>query len=287
MSRGVLTPSYRKRTGYQAMLLGGMATLASALLVLGNVETRDDITQRQAEDLKASLTQVIPERLHNNDLLEDIIELPRAEQQPLTVYRARQDDSITAVAYEVVGYGYSGAIVSLMAVDDEGKLLGVRVLSHAETPGLGDKIDPSIDDWIYSFNGRSIGDPHDQGWAVKKDGGIFDQFTGATITPRAVVGSVHGGLQYYHQNYDALFAAPEPKAEEPVTEDKATPQQADTQEDSQPSAAALPETQQDSQITEEAEPNTSEETAPASEEAGQEAAEPVGEAASEEDKQDE
>lgn len=196
-TKGVLVPSYRQRIGYQAMLLGGMATLASAMLVLGDMQTRDDIALRRAEDLKASLSQVIPADLHDNDLLDDVIELDNGGREPLKIYRARQGGTVTAMAYEVVGYGYSGAITSVMGIDAEGNVLGVRVVAHAETPGLGDKIEVNKDDWIYSFNGRSLGNPDEAGWAVKKDGGIFDQFSGATITPRAVVKSVHEGLQFY------------------------------------------------------------------------------------------
>jgi electron transport complex protein RnfG len=205
---GVSSPSYRKRIGYQAMLLGGMATLASALLVMGDIETRADIAQRQAEDLKASLSQVLPDNIHDNDLLSDIVTLPAIgdEKAPLKVYRAHKGDKISAVAFEISAIGYAGPVTSIMGVDANGNVLGVRVLSHAETPGLGDKIEISRTKWILGFDGHSLNNTTQAQWHVKKDGGEFDQFTGATITPRAVVKSVYQGLQRFEQNRDTLLA---------------------------------------------------------------------------------
>jgi electron transport complex protein RnfG len=203
---GVAVPSYRKRVGYQAMLLGGMATLASALLVLGDMETREDIALRQAEDLKASLRQVLPDALHDNDLLSDVLVLPAADgEEPLKVYRAHRERRISAVAFEVSAIGYAGPVTSIMGIDAEGKVLGVRVIAHAETPGLGDKIEIARNDWILSFNGRSLENTPVSHWQVKKDGGQFDQFTGATITPRAVVKSVYQGLQLFNQYRSRLL----------------------------------------------------------------------------------
>lgn len=208
---GVANPTYRKRIGYQAMLLGGMATLASSLLVLGDQQTREDIAMRKAEDLKASLSQVLPDNVHDNDLLSDVVTLPAAEgSNPLKVYRAHKDNKISAVAFEVSAIGYAGPVTSIMGVDANGNVLGVRVLSHAETPGLGDKIEASRSDWILSFDGHSLTNTSQKQWHVKKDGGDFDQFTGATITPRAVVKSVYEGLQRFEANKAQLLSAPAP-----------------------------------------------------------------------------
>lgn len=208
---GVANPSYRKRIGYQAMLLGGMATLASSLLVLGDMETRGDIAQRQAEDLKASLRQVLPDDIHDNDLLSDVITLPVKTEsgEQLKVYRAHLDGKISAVAYEISAIGYAGPVTSIMGVKSNGEVLGVRVLSHAETPGLGDKIEVARTDWILSFNGHSMENTTTAQWHVKKDGGEFDQFTGATITPRAVVKSVYDGLQEFNKYRSEILAIPE------------------------------------------------------------------------------
>jgi len=213
---GVANPTYRKRIGYQAMLLGGMATLASSLLVLGDMETRNDIALRQAEDLKASLRQVLPDAIHDNDLLSDVITLPlkNASGQPLKVYRAHLGDKISAVAFEISAIGYAGPVTSIMGVGANGEVLGVRVLSHAETPGLGDRIELSRSNWILSFNGHSMDNTTSTQWHVKKDGGQFDQFTGATITPRAVVKSVYEGLEHFNQYRSELLAQSQASAPE-------------------------------------------------------------------------
>lgn len=186
---------YRSKFSYSTLLLGSFALLASAFIAIGDRVTRAAITERLAEDLQMSLAQVVPPELHDNDLLQDTVTVGTPGIQ---VYRARRDGKVQAVAYELSGAGYGGStIVLVMAVDADGKVLGVRVVSHAETPGLGDKLELSKSDWILSFDGRSLGDPPEEDWAVKKDGGEFDQFTGATITPRTVVGVVKQGLEFF------------------------------------------------------------------------------------------
>lgn len=198
--------SYRKRLGYQAGLLGGMALLASATLVIGDLHTREAILTRRAEDLQASLSQVIPAAMHDNDLLQDRIEIPASGGNgPVTVYRATRGGEVVAVAYTVTGQGYGGEIRVLLGVDRRGRILGVRVLSHSETPGLGDKIEARRSPWIHGFEGRSLDDPPPGRWKVRKDGGVFDQFTGATITPRAMVAAVREGLELYRRERGRLL----------------------------------------------------------------------------------
>jgi electron transport complex protein RnfG len=120
-----------------------------------------------------------------------------APEGGVTVYRARRAGRVEAVVFKTVGRGYAGPIVCIMGVARDGQLLGVRVLKHSETPGLGDKIEPAKDRWIYAFEGKSLDAPPADKWAVKKDGGVFDQFAGATITPRGVVRAVKGGLELF------------------------------------------------------------------------------------------
>ena len=201
-------PAYRKRVGYQAGLLGGFTMMAAAFLVLGDIATRDAIEQRRMEDLLASLSRVVPRQIHDNDLLRAPLRLPDANGEPVTVYRALHGLHVTGVAYRVVGQGYAGAINLILAVDRDGKVISTRVLSHTETPGLGDKIEAERDDWIRGFDGLSLSSPPAQRWTVKKDGGEFDQFTGATITPRAVVLALKGGLEFFQRHRDALLAPP-------------------------------------------------------------------------------
>ena len=197
----IVKPSYRQRIGYHSMLVGGTALIASALLVVGNISTKEVIAQRYAEDLQQMLGEVIPADLHDNNLLTDQFELAGKE-----IYQARIESKITAVAYKVSEPGYSGVITLIMAISNEGKVLGVRVISHTETPGLGDKMETARSDWILSLNGKFLTKENDKTWAVKKDGGEFDQFTGATITPRAILKAVKGGMQFFDTNKQRLLS---------------------------------------------------------------------------------
>lgn len=181
----------------QAALLGGFVTLATSLLLFSDAATRDSIVARQHEDLMASLDQIVPAQIYDQPLLDHVIEVKDASGTPRAIYQAVRGGSVTAVAFEWTASGYAGPIELLLGVDADGGLLGVRVTAHAETPGLGDRIEAEKDDWIRSFDGRSIGDPPLERWTVRKDGGDFDQFSGATITPRAVTGAVKDGLLFF------------------------------------------------------------------------------------------
>lgn len=216
-------PSYRQRVGYQAGLLGGFTLLAAALLVMGDIATHDAIELRKAEDLKASLSQVIPPAIHDNDLLANPLTLEGEDGKPVTVYRALEGLQVKAVAYTIIGIGYAGEVESIIGIDADGKILGVRVLSHAETPGLGDKIELAKSDWVLAFNGRSLGDPPPERWAVKKDGGDFDQFSGATITPRGVVGSIKRALEFFQAHRTALTSPAETTVKDPAMPSRSKP----------------------------------------------------------------
>jgi electron transport complex protein RnfG len=199
-------PSYQNRVAYHATLLGGMALLASTALIVADQSTRPEIDKRLDEDMRASLQQVLPQQLYDNNPLEDTLAVEDGDAGTVTVYRARKAGRVTACAYGVAtNQGYNGTIKLLMGVDRDGTILGVRVVSHAETPGLGDKIEKEKSDWILGFNGHSIDHPGRARWKVKKDGGDFDQFTGATITPRGVVKAVHGGLELFERNRERLL----------------------------------------------------------------------------------
>lgn len=210
----VTKPSYRQRIGYHGMLVGGTALLASALLVIGNVSTKDVIAQRHAEDVQRMLSQVVPPALHDNDLLQEKFELAGKQ-----IYQARLDNQVSAVAFQVAEPGYSGIITVIMAIDKAGTLLGVRVVSHTETPGLGDKIEAARSSWVHSFEGKQLNDDNEKQWAVKKDGGQFDQFSGATITPRAVVKAIKGGMQFFAEHKQRLLTY-EPGPESAISEVK-------------------------------------------------------------------
>jgi electron transport complex protein RnfG len=209
MTEQAKEPAYRKRIGYHGALLGGFATIAAAMLLMGNISTRTVIEQRLAEDLQASLSQVIPASLHENNLLDNRRSI-RYRDRDVTVYQGIKNDKTTAVAYTVSNQGYAGEIVLMMGVNAEGEILGVRVISHTETPGLGDKMEVAKDDWIFSFNGLSFKKLAKDKWKVKKDGGNFDQFSGATITPRAVVNAIKQGLELFSQQREKLLYIEKP-----------------------------------------------------------------------------
>ncbi len=220
----VVEPSYRKRVGYQGGLLGMFATLAAALIVGGDIATHDAIEQRKAEDLQYSLGQVIPAVIHDNNLLDDKLVLQH-QGKDVVVYRALKGPEVTAVAYGVSEQGYSGEISLIMGVNRSGEIIGVRIIAHTETPGLGDKIEVEKDDWVYSFDGLSFDKLPEQKWAVKKDGGVFDQFSGATITPRAVVRAVKQGLVLFSEYRVVLLAGePEQQADDDMTAKTAAPE---------------------------------------------------------------
>jgi electron transport complex protein RnfG len=186
-------PAFKKRVGYHGTLLAAFSFLAATLLIMGNIGTRDAIEQRIAEDLQASLGQVIPATIHDNDLLKNRVIIKHQDKE-IVAYQGIKNNKTTSIAYNVSGQGYAGEISLIMGVNADGEVLGVRVLSHTETPGLGDKIEVEKDDWIYSFDGLSFKKLSEEKWKVKKDGGIFDQFSGATITPRIIVKAIHRAL---------------------------------------------------------------------------------------------
>jgi Na+-translocating ferredoxin:NAD+ oxidoreductase subunit G len=186
----------RDKLAYQPLLLGVVALLASGALAVVSGATGPAIAAAEAKDLRDSLSEVLPAGLADNDFLKDTVEVEK-DGKPLTIYRARHGSEMKAVLFKVAERGYAGDIQVLMAVDMDGRTLGVRILKHTETPGLGDKIEVKKDDWVLDFNGKSLGEPAPEKWGVKKDNGVFDQFAGATITPRAVVKAVKGGLEFF------------------------------------------------------------------------------------------
>ena len=198
----------RNRIGYHGLLLGLVALAASGALALTSESTRQAIRAAEARDLQQSLAQVLPGGFADNALLDDQIRLQREDGGSTVVYRARLKGEAKGAVFQVSGRGYAGEISLLMGVDRDGRILGVRVVKHRETPGLGDKIEAAKARWILDFTGKSLARPAPENWAVKKDGGQFDQFAGATITPRAVVKAVKGGLDFFAAHKEEIFSAP-------------------------------------------------------------------------------
>ena len=209
VGRGIANPSYRNRVAYHGTLLGGFALLITSLLVSGNIYTRDAIAQRLQEDTMAMIARVIPDALHDNNVATTYVTLAldamRYQQPELQVYQATLQGKVTAVAYIVQSEGFSGPIRIILGVDRDGTLLGVRIISHTETPGLGDKIEEKKSTWIDGFAHLSLANRTMAQWRVRKDGGDFDQFTGATITPRAVVAGVKHGLELFQQLQERML----------------------------------------------------------------------------------
>ncbi len=193
-----------------AIGLGLFAVITGGTIAVTQVLTADRI-DRQARKAEASaLFEIIPEDRHDNDLLKSTVTLPAdpllGTSKPVHAWRATKSGKATGVILPVVAQdGYSGAIHLLVGIDRTGHILGVRVTQHHETPGLGDKIEVRKTPWVTMFTGQSLGNPPAQQWKVAKDGGAFDQFTGATITPRAVVKAVKHALMYFSSHRDLLL----------------------------------------------------------------------------------
>lgn len=178
-----------KITSRYGILLGFIALLCTAISAGIFFLTKDKIDAVIAAQQRELLLQVIPQDYFNNNLLESAV-IPQDKNLLgiQKIYFAKKDGNVSAYAYETTAPdGYSGDIRLLVGLDPKGEVLGIRVIEHHETPGLGDKIERRISNWILGFTNQPINEHNLSEWAVKKDGGKFDQFSGATITPRAVV----------------------------------------------------------------------------------------------------
>ncbi|MFG1497446.1 electron transport complex subunit RsxG [Saccharospirillum sp. HFRX-1] len=198
-----------------AIGLGLFAVLTAGLIALTQQLTAERIADNKRAFEAQTLLALVPADQHDNELLDtayptDLAGLTQTEllrlPEPALWYQAQQNDEVVAVILPLVApEGYTEAIRLIMAVDHDGTLMGVRVVQHRETPGLGDQVEVTKSDWIHGFDGQSLGQPPLEDWQVKKDGGAFDQLTGATITPRAVVRAVARGLQFFELNRSVLL----------------------------------------------------------------------------------
>ncbi len=194
-----------------ALILGLFSVVGTGLVALTHEGTMDRIAENERQALLRSLHQIISPASHDNDIYADVIAVHDkallGSHNGVNIYRARMGGQpVAAVINSAAPDGYNGTIKLLVGIHYDGSLAGVRVINHRETPGLGDGIEAERSDWVLGFNGRSLLNPESDGWKVKKDGGVFDQFTGATITPRAVVKAVYNTLRYYQQHREAIFS---------------------------------------------------------------------------------
>ena len=197
------------RTG---VILFVFALVGTAMLAFTHARTEPTITRGQLEAKRALLSQVLPAALYDNDLLSSQQSVPPDDllgtRQASALWLARRGGEFSGVVLEAVAPdGYSGDIALLIGIDANGRVTGVRVTAHRETPGLGDYIDRAKSAWVDQFAGKSLAGPEPKHWKVAKDGGVFDARAGATITPRAVVKAVKSALDYFAR-HRAAFAAP-------------------------------------------------------------------------------
>ena len=205
--------STRNNLFRSAASLALVAVIGTALLAGVDRLTKTRIAEQEKRAVLDQLGQLISPDLYNNELQQDLFsfqdDLYFPKGQTVIAYRARLDGKAVAVVLKMAAVnGYNGKINLLVGINENGTLCGVRVTSHKETPGLGDAIEVERNDWILGFYGRALDNPPLDGWAVKRDGGEFDQFTGATVTPRAVVEAVRLALEFFEKHKSFLFESP-------------------------------------------------------------------------------
>ena len=197
--------------GLSGSVLAVFAAITSVAIGWTYLATKDQIDMEVRRAEARQLLEIFPPETHDNDIVDDGFELV-ADTPLLGIrearqgYRVRRDDRVIGVILPATARdGYSGDVRALVGVRDDGTVAGVRVVAHRETPGLGDKVDLRKSDWILGFDNRSLSQPDLSGWNVEKDGGVFDQFTGATVTPRAVILATRRALEYARLNAETLF----------------------------------------------------------------------------------
>jgi electron transport complex protein RnfG len=195
-----------------AIIVATAVALAAMLTFIANA-TRQRIERNQQAWIQQRLDALIAPQSHDNDMLADRIQVVAPDilgiARPVIVYRARMNGQpVAAVFYTTAPDGYQGPIDMLVAIGADGSLIGVQIVRHQETPGLGDQFKNRRRDWLEHFRGRSLSDPPQQRWSVRQDGGDFDAFTGATITPRAIVRATRRTLEYYAATRDRIFVTP-------------------------------------------------------------------------------
>jgi electron transport complex protein RnfG len=202
----------RSRLVSIAALIVLALALGAGLLYLSGALHKQIARNEQAWVLE-QLNVLVPATSYDNDVIADriVVSAPQflGTAQPMIVHRARHEHQpVAAILRPTAPDGYGGPIELMVAVDPGGKVLGVQVLRHHETPGIGDQFEPRRSSWLQNFRGKSLGSPPPARWTIRKDGGDFDQFTGATLTPRAIARAVRRTLEYYAANRDAIFAMP-------------------------------------------------------------------------------
>ncbi len=210
----VVLPEISRSMLKNSLVLGLFAVATVGVVALVQLGTAKQIKAAQRSAQVRILAEILPADSYDNHLLDNRIPVNDpvllGSKRAQSAYIALKDGQASALILPATAPdGYGGVIHLLVGVRTDGRLAGVRALNHRETPGLGDKIELAKSPWIRSFEGKSLGNPGEAGWAVKKDQGEFDQFAGATITPRAVVKAVHKALQYFDAHKTQLLGLAE------------------------------------------------------------------------------
>ncbi len=195
------------------LTLAAIAAICTAAVAATYQLTRDRIAANEQAFLEQSLEPALAGTFFEGSVTESMLVIPAPHELPgnedVIVYRVYAEDAPVAALFAVTARdGYAGPIRILLGIGYDGTVTGVRILEHRETPGLGDKIESSRSDWVFQFDGRSLGDPPADGWAIRRDGGQFDQLSGASVTPRAVLGAIQTTLIYFEANREEIFSAP-------------------------------------------------------------------------------
>ena len=195
------------------LTLAGIAAICTAAVATTYQLTRDRIAANEQALLEQSLEPALSGIVFDSSITESMLIIPAPHQLPgnddAIVYRVYAGSAPAAALFAVTARdGYAGPIRILLGIAYDGTVSGVRILEHRETPRLGDKIESSRSDWVFQFEGRSLGDPPADGWAIRRDGGEFDQLSGASVTPRAVLGAIQATLIYFEANREEIFSAP-------------------------------------------------------------------------------
>lgn len=201
------------------MTLAVIAGICTALVAATYNLTEERIAANEKALLEQSLQPALAGLFYDSGVSESQLVLQPPHELPgndaAIIYRVYAEDQPVAALFAVTARdGFAGPIRILLGVDISGSVTGVRILQHRETPGLGDKIESSRSDWVYQFDGRSLDDPQLPGWALQNDGGAFDQLTGASITPRAIIKAIRETLVYFDTNREQIFEIAETGAEQ-------------------------------------------------------------------------
>jgi electron transport complex protein RnfG len=203
--------------------LAVIAAICTSLVALTYQSTEERIDANEKAWLERSLQPALSGLFFDSGVTESKIVVPPPHDLPGTdaaiIYRVYAKTEPVAALFVVSARdGYSGPIRILVGIETTGMVTGVHVLEHRETPGLGDRVESGKSDWVKQFDGRSLVDPETSGWRIKRDGGQFDQLTGASVTPRAIIKAVKETLIYFGTHRDEIFS--DPPTDSAATEDQ-------------------------------------------------------------------